>query len=235
MKTVYVVQHTAAEYLGLMEDHLEGRGIRFNYFRPFADGGTVPFDAAACDGVVLLGGGPWGIVSGPLLPSLGPELRLARDCLDRGKPLLGIGLGALLLATAAGGGAEEAPLRFVVETAERVADDALDGRMPVRWPLAVYMRDRPVLPGAARVLAASATGEPLVFATADNAIGFLGHPGCKSAMIEDLIMEFDEAPANTAQELEHLRLVQGEIAAALTPMMVGLIRLMAWMPGPEEC
>ena len=38
MSVVAVVQHTAGEYLGLMEDHLEGRGIRFQYFRPFAAG-----------------------------------------------------------------------------------------------------------------------------------------------------------------------------------------------------
>ncbi len=29
MKTLCVLQHTEAEYLGLMEDHLEGRNIRF--------------------------------------------------------------------------------------------------------------------------------------------------------------------------------------------------------------
>ena len=34
-------------------------------------------------------------------------------------------------------------------------------------------------------------------------------------MIEDLIMEFDEVPENTAETLAELRAVQGEIAAAL--------------------
>jgi hypothetical protein len=34
MNVVAVVQHTAGEYLGLIEDHLEGRRIRFQYFRP---------------------------------------------------------------------------------------------------------------------------------------------------------------------------------------------------------
>ena len=42
MKLIHVVQHTSAEYLGLIEDHLEGRGIRFRYHRPFTSKGTLP-------------------------------------------------------------------------------------------------------------------------------------------------------------------------------------------------
>ena len=60
MKTLAVVQHTSAEYLGLLEDHLEGRRIRFRYARPFATGGRVPGPDGLHDGLVLLGGGPWG-------------------------------------------------------------------------------------------------------------------------------------------------------------------------------
>ena len=73
MKTIWVLQHTEAEYLGLMEDHFEGRNLRFRYFRPFAAGGMVPEVPGNADGLILLGGGPYGIVSGHLLPSLGAE------------------------------------------------------------------------------------------------------------------------------------------------------------------
>ena len=34
MNVVAVIQHTSGEYLGLIEDHLEGRRIRFQYFLP---------------------------------------------------------------------------------------------------------------------------------------------------------------------------------------------------------
>ena len=67
MKTVCVIQHTEAEYLGLMEDHFEGRNIRFLYQRPFASGGTIPSEIEGFDGLILLGGGPYGIVTGSLL------------------------------------------------------------------------------------------------------------------------------------------------------------------------
>jgi len=229
MKTVCVLQHVEAEYLGLIEDHLEARAIRFTYSRPFVPGGRVPSDAGGFDGLIVLGAGPLGVVSGPLVPSLGAELRLTADFLERGMPVIGFGLGAAILATAAGGGAEEAPLRFSVGIAHRVAPDALAGHLPERFPLAIYMRDRPVLPGAARILATGEAGEPVIFQIGNTAIGFLGHPGVKSAMIEDLIMASDEVPDGTAEALAELRAVQAEIARSLTEIMVGLVEHAHWM------
>ena len=76
------------------------------------------------------------------------------------------------------------------------------------------MRDRPVLPSDASILAVGDGDEPILFQLRNNCFGFVGHPGIKSAMIEDLIMEFDEVPENTAETLAELRAVQGDIAAA---------------------
>ena len=146
MKTLCVLQHVEAEYLGLLEDHFEGRNIRFRYCRPFAPGASIPSSAEELDGLILLGAGPKGIVSGNLIPSLGAELRLTKDFLDRGLPVIGIGIGACILSTAAGGGAEEAPLRFTLDKARRIVPDALNGHLPQTFPVAVYMRDRPALP-----------------------------------------------------------------------------------------
>ncbi len=233
MKTLCVLQHVEAEYLGLIEDHLEARAIRFRYCRPFVPGGRVPPDAHEYDGLILLGAGPLGVVSGPLVPSLAAELRLTADFLKRDLPVVGIGVGAVILATAAGGGAVEAPLRFQVGTALRQVSDGLGGHLPAHFPVAVYMRDRPAVPSGARILAADATGEPLVFQIGETAIGFLGHPGIKSAMIEDLIMASDEVPDGTAEGLTTLRAVQSEIAEALTGIMVGLVEQAHWMsPAP---
>jgi len=229
MKTLLVLQHVEADYLGLMEDHFESRNIRFHYCRPFTPGGRVPAEPAGFDGLIILGAGPLGIVSGNPVPSLVPELRLAGEFLRLGLPVIGISLGAAILAVAAGGSAEEAPLRFEVTSARRRVHDALAGHLPERFPSAIYMRDRSVLPAGARVLATGESGEALVFQIGDNCVGFLGHPGIKSAMVEDLIMEFDEAPDGTAETLALLRSAQAEIAAGLTRIVVGLIKMTDWM------
>ncbi|MGE5145162.1 MAG: type 1 glutamine amidotransferase [Candidatus Eiseniibacteriota bacterium] len=229
MKTLCVVQHIEAEYLGLMEDHLESRSIRFHYVRPFVPGTLIPAGAEGYDGLVLLGAGPLGVVSGNLIPSLAAELRLARDFLEHDLPVIGIGVGAVLLAVAAGGGAEDAPLRFTVETATRTVADALAGHLPDKFPSCVFMRDRAVPPAGAETLATGAAGEPLVFRIGAHSLGFIGHPGIKSGMAEDVIMAFDEAPDDCAETLATLRAAQAEIAAALSEIMVGVVKLTGWM------
>lgn len=226
MKNIWVMQHTEAEYLGLMEDHLEGRNLRFRYFRPFAAGGLVPEQPGNADGLILLGGGPYGIVSGHLLPSLGAELRMTRAFLDAGLPVMGFGLGALILCVAAGGGVEEAPLRFEVVDAKI---SGLDDAAPRHLPMACYLRDRPLPSPAMRVVMTGPQGEVLGFTVGEKSLGILGHVGMKSGMAEDLIMEFADTPEDTLTGLTRLGQSQMQIAEALGPLMVALVRRCGWM------
>ena len=228
MALVHVVQHTSAEYLGLVEDHLEGRGIRFKYYRPFAGSAALPDRDAIRDGLVLLGGGPWGSAGARDLPTLKEEVQLARACLMREWPVVGIGLGAQILALAAGGRSAPAGLAFEIGTATRTSAAALNGYLPETYPLAVYMRDRPVPPGHAEVLARDEAGREALWQVGRNAFGFTGHPGLKVAMVEDLVMEFEETPAEVAPALERLRAVQRALEDALVPIMTGLVQLTGW-------
>lgn len=229
MNSLEVIQHTSADYLGLMEDHFEGRRIRFRYIRPFTEKGRIPPPAECGDGLVLLGGGPWGTAGGRNLPTLAEEVELTRSFLDMNRPVIGIELGAQILAIAAGGGATAAPLTFEVGHAVRVAADALNGFMPERMPHVSYMRDRPVLPGNARILAVDHLQRPAVFQLGGKALGFTGHPGFKPAMAEDLVMEFEEGPRDPVPALERLRLIVREIEDALVPLMTGLVQVTGLM------
>lgn len=231
IKTLAVIQHTSSEHLGHIEDHLEGRRVRFRYFRPFTAGGRLPRIEEAADGLVLLGGGPWAVAEGPRrLPSLEAELDLGASALAAAIPLIGFGLGAQILALAAGGRATPGPLRFELSTATRAAQDALGGLLPRSYPLVRYGCDEVSLPGDARVLARDEQGGWALFQLGETAFGFAGHPGIKSAIIEDLIMEFPEAPAETASVLAELRSAQAPIEAALVPIMAGLTRVLRLMP-----
>ena len=230
VRTLAVVQHTSSEYLGLLEDHLEGRRIRFRYFRPFTAGGRLPSLGEAGGGLVLLGGGPWGVTPGARrLPSLDAEVALTAAALAAATPVIGIGLGAQILALAAGGDAEPGPLVFEVGSARRVVAEALGGFLPERYPLVRYGRDRVRLPPAARVLARDGSEAPALFQMGGQAFGFSGHPGIKSAIIEDLIMEFPDSPAEPAVGLAALRQAQPAIEAALVPIMTGLARSLRLM------
>jgi GMP synthase-like glutamine amidotransferase len=229
---VQVIQHDSAEYLGLIEDHLEGRGVRFRYSRPFAGKNPLPRPDALGDGLILLGGGPWGSAGTRDVPTLNEEVALAKSCLEKNLPVLGIGLGAQILAIAAGGRVEASPFVFEVGEAKRTAPDALNGYLPEAYPLAIYMRDWAVPPADARVLARDDKGRAALWQVGERALGFSGHPGLKVAMVEDLVMEFEEAPPEIEAGLAKLRAVQRSIEDALVPIMTGVVQLTGWIRPP---
>jgi GMP synthase-like glutamine amidotransferase len=229
MKILTVIQHTSAEYLGLMEDHFEGRGIRFAYHRPFASNGKLPDPDSIGDGLILLGGGPWGSVGERVVPGLAEEVKLARTCLMLDKPVIGVGLGAQILSLAAGGGASVSPLEFHAGYADAITPDALNGYLPARHPHILYMRDRPEPPAYAKILARDSRGRPAMFQIGRNAFGFSGHPGFKLAIAEDLVMEFEDTPPEPGPQFNALSGMKREIEDALVPIMTGLIQLTGLM------
>lgn len=229
-RTLLALQNTEAEFLGLIEDHLEGRGIGFRYVRP-ATGSrfVIPAEAGTDDALIVLGGGPMGAVSAPVLPGLDREVALASDFLAKGRPVIGIGLGAQVLAIAAGGGADPGPWQLRVAEARRTRIDALNGFLPERFPVVTYMRDWPRPPADATVLAAFDDGAPALFQVGANAFGFAGHPGAKPGILEDLLMEFGDAPDDFAARLEDAKRAQAAVADALVPIMTGVIQLTGLM------
>lgn len=232
MNVVAVVQHTAGEYLGLIEDHLEGRRIRFQYYRPFA-AGQLPSADVPADALFLLGGGPWGSAGGRDLPTLRQEVELARVMLEQGTPVVGFGLGEQVLALAAGGGSEARDLEFEIVTARRTQGDALNGYLPETFHQARYMRDRAVPPSNATILALDERERPAVWRVGGNAYGFAGNPGIKVGMVEDLVMEFEEVPPDVPARLEELRGLQRVLEDELVSIMTGLVQCTALMSSPR--
>ncbi len=233
MNVVAVIQHTAGEYLGLMEDHLEGRRVRFQYFRPFAGGRKLPALDVPADALILLGGGPWGTAGTRDLPTLAEEIEITRTFLQRGTPVIGFGLGAQILAIAAGGGSTATDLAFEIDTATRERDDALNGFLPETFHQVVYMRDWPEPPASAKILARDSHGRTSVFQVGENAYGFVANPGIKLGMVEDLIMEFEEVPEASGERLAALRPLQTTIEDELVPIMTGLVQRTELMTAPK--
>lgn len=189
----------------------------------------MPHPDAQGDGLILLGGGPWGTAGTRNVPTLKEEINLAVTCLMQDIPVIGIGLGAQILALAAGGRSESSPFEFKIGRARRTVETALNGFLPAEYPLVTYMRDRPVPPDYAQILAVDDEGLPALFQIGGNAFGLTGHPGIKRAMVEDLLMEFEEGPENSAASLESWPSIQTEIEDSLVSIMTGLVQMTALM------
>ncbi len=94
-----VIRHVEIEDLGYLGEALERNGIRSEY----VDAESLPDDAGAVrdSGLVVLGG-PMGAYEADRYPHLRAEIELIRAFLAAERPVLGICLGAQLLAAAAG-------------------------------------------------------------------------------------------------------------------------------------
>ena len=101
MARVLVIQHVAAEPLGVLDPMLRQRGHRIRYVnfarRPEAAPGLERYQ-----GLVVLGG-PMQVTQTREHPHLVTECRLIEQALARGIPVLGICLGAQLLTHVLGG------------------------------------------------------------------------------------------------------------------------------------
>lgn len=101
MARVLVIQHVAAEPLGVLDPMLKARGHRIRY----ANFARQPEAAPRLDryqGLVVLGG-PMQVTQTDRHPHLVTECRLIEQALRRGIPILGICLGAQLLTHVMGG------------------------------------------------------------------------------------------------------------------------------------
>jgi hypothetical protein len=84
------------------------------------------------------------------------------------------------------------------------------------------------------VLARDESMRPALWQIGKRALGFAGHPGFKVAMVEDLIMEFEESPVDAGDQLEKLRKAQRALEDALVPIMTGLVQLSGWMDATSD-
>lgn len=108
MRKLLVFQHVATEPLGHLDPLLRESGVRIRYVNFGREPRGEP-DVRRYDGLVVLGG-PMNVDQADHLPHLHLEMAAIRDAMALGRPVLGICLGAQLLAQAMGGNVHPNPV-----------------------------------------------------------------------------------------------------------------------------
>ncbi len=98
MKHAIAISHVCFEDAGTLEDAITARGIQFRYLQAGVDDLSPAKDAD----ILILLGGPIGVYEVDRYPFLKQEFAVIETVLARGKPIVGICLGAQLLAAVLG-------------------------------------------------------------------------------------------------------------------------------------
>lgn len=193
MKRVLVVKHAAHEGTGRLGAILSERGYQIQELEPYR-GELVPKTLADHDLLVLMGG-PLAVYDKdrPELSFLGHEIRLLENCLAQNRPVLGICLGAQLLAAAAGARVaamrkNERPLREVgwanVSFHPAYDTDPLFQGIPSSMHVLHWHGDMFDIPANARRIASNEVCPNQGFQIGSRQIGLQFHPEVSPSDVE---------------------------------------------------
>ncbi|MDJ0848440.1 MAG: gamma-glutamyl-gamma-aminobutyrate hydrolase family protein [Myxococcota bacterium] len=186
MVRILVFQHVAWELLGTLNPHLKSHGVRIRYVNFEREPQARP-TLEGYHGLVVLGG-PMSVDDVDRHPHLATEQRAIGEALERGLPILGICLGAQLLARALGAGVRPGKEKEIgwydVELSQAARDDPLFAHFGPRERIFQWHGDVFDLPEGAVHLASSPACPNQAFRWGDSAYGFQFHLEADRPMIE---------------------------------------------------
>ncbi len=183
---ILVFQHVPYEPLGTLDPLLKRAGFRIRYVNFGRDPGARP-DLTRYAALIVLGG-PMNADQTDDYPNLSIEVELIRQAVARGMSVLGICLGAQLLAKALGGTVARNPVREVgwydVRLTEQGRNDGVLSAFAPVQRVFQWHEDGIHLPPGAVHLAASDASEVQAFRYGEHAYGFQFHLEVDRSLIE---------------------------------------------------
>ncbi|WP_454721199.1 MULTISPECIES: glutamine amidotransferase [Cupriavidus] len=183
--TTHVIRHVAFEDAGVLGDVLHERGHALYVLRAGIDDlsvvGTHPADLL----VVL--GGPIGVYENETYPWLDAEIEVIRARLAARRPVIGICLGAQLIARASGARVYPGPREIgwaPIQPTGAGRVSALAELEGAGWNVLHWHGDTFDLPAGAQLLASTAAVPHQAYAIGRHALGLQFHPEVRPAELE---------------------------------------------------
>lgn len=205
---VQVLQHVRFEGIGSIESWLSSRPSEVGYTRFHETGHTLP-DPHGLDLAIVMGG-PMSVNDERSLPWLKAEKAFIREAIRAGVALVGVCLGAQLIASALGSGVFRNPRKEIgwFEVSGIQVDDAF--RFPASLTAFHWHGETFDLPRGARRLASSRACENQAFQFGSNVVGVQFH-------LETTPQSLDAIVGACREELVEAPFVQSEAALRAVP------------------
>jgi GMP synthase (glutamine-hydrolysing) len=180
-----VLRHVEHEHIGTLAAAFERAGVAYRY-RDVFRGEPVPQQLTDCGGLVLMGG-PMGVYEQEQYPFLAREEDLIRRAAAHGLSVLGICLGAQLIASALGSRVYTGPRKEIGWHPVEVAapDDELTANLPSEFMGFHWHGDTFDLPAGATRLFRSKLYENQGFRYGSHVLALQFHGEVDSAMVAD--------------------------------------------------
>lgn len=189
MARILVLQHVKSEGLGIIGKALRQKGIETDFIKIFK-GDRIPKSINGYDGLIVLGG-PMGVYEEDIYPFIKDELILIKTAIKNNIPILGICLGAQLLAKAAGADVYKGNKKeigwYKVELTDEGKRDGLFVGLPDEFAVFQWHGDTFDIPESSKCLASSELFPHQIIKVGKNAYGLQFHLEVTEEMVREWI------------------------------------------------
>jgi GMP synthase (glutamine-hydrolysing) len=186
MRNLLVLQHVPYEPLGTLNPLLKREGYRIRYVNFGREPDAKP-QIDRYNGLVVLGG-PMSVTESDRYPHLSHEAEIIADAIDRGMPVLGICLGAQLIAKALGADVRRHDEKEIgwyrLAVTDAAKDDAVFSHFENDDHVFQWHGDTFEIPAGATHLATTSSCHNQAFRYGDNVYGLQFHLECDEPMID---------------------------------------------------
>ena len=207
MRSVFALQHIACEGLGILEEIFQHREIDYRYIR-LDQGESLPSPDEIAQNALVILGGPMNIYEEDIYPYLKEETELIRYGLSAKIPMIGICLGAQMIARAAGAKVYAGQTKeigwYPIQMAPAAAKDPLFSHQDSDTKVFQWHGDTFDLPDGAVKLASSNLFPHQAFRLNDNAYALQFHLEVNETMILDWVWEYRQEIKSSKIDIKSL-------------------------------